>query len=147
MCYLESKKELVKIVKKLGKNKLLPGTSGNVSIRYNDNKILLTSSGSSSAFITYDDIVLTDIEGNIIEKTQKKPSSSAGLMHSLTQKFAHIGKSNVSLDNCPKDFQWVCANCGHIEDHWEPICSQCGEIGRSYWHLYVDKDASDLDEN
>lgn len=90
---------------------------------------------------------MAEIIGELDEKTQKKPSSSAGLMHSLTQKFAHIGKSNVSLDNCPKDFQWVCANCGHIEDHWEPICSQCGEIGRSYWHLYVDKDASDFDEN
>ena len=90
---------------------------------------------------------MAEIIGELDEKTQKKPSSSTGLMHSLTQKFAHISKSNVSLDNCPKDFQWVCANCGHIEDHWEPICSQCGEIGRSYWHLYVDKDALDFDEN
>lgn len=80
------------------------------------------------------------------EKTHKKTTSSTGLMQSLTQKFAHIGKNNVSLDNCPKDFQWVCANCGHIADHWEPICPQCGEIGRSYWHLYVDKNVSDIDE-
>lgn len=79
-------------------------------------------------------------------KTHKKETSSTGLMHSLTQKFTHIGKNNVSLDNCPKDFQWVCANCGHIEDRWEPICPQCGEIGRSYWHLYIDKDVSDIDE-
>lgn len=85
MCYLEAKKELVKIVKKLGKNRLLPGTSGNVSIRHNDNKILLTSSGSSSAFITYDDIILTDLEGNIIEETHKKPTSEIGI-HTLIYK-------------------------------------------------------------
>ena len=89
---------------------------------------------------------IVEIIDELDEKTHKKMATSTGLMRSLTQKFTHIGKNNVSLDNYPKDFQWVCANCGHIEDHWEPICPQCSEIGRNYWHLYVDKDVSDIDE-
>lgn len=90
---------------------------------------------------------MAEIIEELDEKTHKKDSSKIGFMQSLTQKFTHIGKNNISLDSCPKDFQWVCANCGHIEDHWTPICAQCGEIGRSYWHLYVDKDLIDTDEN
>lgn len=84
MCCLEKKKELVEIVKKLGENKLLLGTSGNVSMRYN-NKILLTASGSSSAFITCDDIIMTDLEGNIIEETHKKTTSEIAI-HTLIYK-------------------------------------------------------------
>ena len=46
MCLIETKNELVEIIKKLGENKLLPGASGNVSIRYKENQILLKASGS-----------------------------------------------------------------------------------------------------
>ena len=79
MCLMETKNELVEIVKRLGENKLLPGTSGNVSMRYKDNQILLTASGSSSAFVTCDDIILTDFEGNVLEKTDKQPTSEIGI--------------------------------------------------------------------
>lgn len=85
MCLMETKNELVEIVKRLGENKLLPGTSGNVSIRYKDNQILLTASGSSSAFVTCDDIILTDFEGNVLEKTDKRPTSEIGI-HTLIYK-------------------------------------------------------------
>ena len=82
---METKNELVEIVKRLGENKLLPGTSGNVSMRYKDNQILLTASGSSSAFVTCDDIILTDFEGNVLEKTDKRPTSEIGI-HTLIYK-------------------------------------------------------------
>ena len=85
MCLMETKNELVEIVKRLGENKLLPGTSGNVSMRYKDNQILLTASGSSSAFVTCDDIILTDFEGNVLEKTDKQPTSEIGI-HTLIYK-------------------------------------------------------------
>jgi len=49
-------------------------------------------------------------------------------------------------EDFPKDFQWVCANCGHTEDNWAPICPECGEVGRNYWHLYVDKESTAVEE-
>ena len=82
----EVKKEIIKIVKKAGKNRLLPGTSGNLSVRYNDTYIILTASGSSSAFITYDDLILTDLEGNICEKSNKMPTSEIGIHTSIYKK-------------------------------------------------------------
>ena len=79
-------------------------------------------------------------------KTHKKSLNSKGLVQSLTQKISHLGKDDLAIDKCPKDFQWVCANCGHTENEWSPICENCGEIGRSYWHLYVDNNSSNQDE-
>lgn len=77
-------------------------------------------------------------------KNQKDKSNN--LLSTLKQRFSDETKEDtVSL--CPKDFQWVCANCGHVEDEWHSICPECNEIGRSYWHLYVDKESSTVEEN
>lgn len=50
-----------------------PGTSGNISHRVGD-KILITSSGSSNGNLSYDDLVLMDFDGNLVEGS-KQPSS------------------------------------------------------------------------
>ncbi len=67
------------------------------------------------------------------------------LFNTIKKRLNEMGK-NESLEDFPKDFQWVCANCGHVEDVWTPICPDCGEIGRSYWHLYVDNDTTAVEE-
>lgn len=83
----------------------------------------------------------------ILEEGQHKGKAAAkGIVSSIKRKVSDIGQDNDKLNDCPKDFQWVCANCGHVTDSWEPICPECGEIGRSYWHLYVDKEATTADE-
>lgn len=89
---------------------------------------------------------MAEIIEKLDEKTHKKSLNSKGFVQSLTQKISHLGKGDLAIDNCPKDFQWVCANCGHTENEWSPICENCGEIGRSYWHLYVDNNSSNQDE-
>ena len=53
----------------------------------------------------------------------------------------------AKADEYPKDFQWVCANCNHVSNDWNAICPECGEIGRNYWHLYVDKKSATHDED
>lgn len=50
-----------------------PGTSGNISHRMGD-AILITSSGSSNGDLSYDDLVLIDLDGNLVEGS-KQPSS------------------------------------------------------------------------
>lgn len=89
---------------------------------------------------------ISDMYKEMDEKNTKsgeiKPS---GLFNSIKKRLAEMGKEE-SLDNLPKDFQWVCANCGHIEDRWLPICPDCGEIGRNYWHLYVDNEQTSVEE-
>ena len=73
--------------------------------------------------------------------TSKK--NNKGLFDSIKSR---LGISDGKEDY-PKDFQWICANCGHVSDEWQAICPDCGEVGRHYWHLYADKEISDIDDN
>lgn len=58
-----------------------PGTSGNLSLRYED-KIIITSSGSSNGNLSYDDLVLIDFSGNkCIESNSSKKPSSEKMLH------------------------------------------------------------------
>lgn len=65
--------ELIKYGKLAGEKNFTPGVSGNLSARYGD-KILITVSGSANGYLSEDDFVLMDFEGNTTEKS-KKPSS------------------------------------------------------------------------
>ena len=77
------KKQLINSIIKYGKlcgeKNFTPGYSGNISARYKDG-LLITTSGSANGYLTPKDIVLTNFEGNSLEKN-KKPSS---------EKFLHI---------------------------------------------------------
>ncbi len=67
------KQELIEYGRLAGVKNFTPGYSGNFSARYGD-KILITSSGSANGYLSEDELVLMDFEGNLIEGT-KKPSS------------------------------------------------------------------------
>lgn len=73
------KNELKEYGKRAGAKNFTPGTSGNMSARYED-KILITSSGSANEYLEDDELVLMDFEGNLVEG-KIKPSS---------EKFLHI---------------------------------------------------------
>lgn len=78
------------------------------------------------------------------EKSKKPHSASSGFLDTIKSRL-NWDKDNL-INNYPKDFQWVCANCGHISESWQAICPQCGEVGRHYWHLYVDTNKSTSEE-
>ena len=67
------KKELIKYGKLAGKKNLTPGVSGNLSARYGQN-IVITVSGSANGYLSEDDFVVIDFDGNVVEG-DKKPSS------------------------------------------------------------------------
>lgn len=55
-----------------------PGTSGNISARYDD-KIIITASGSSNGNLSYEDLIVIDFEGNVVEGAKK--ASSEKMLH------------------------------------------------------------------
>lgn len=67
------KQEIIFYGKLAGDKNFTPGYSGNFSARYGD-KILITSSGSANGYLSEDELVVMDFEGNLIEGN-KKPSS------------------------------------------------------------------------
>lgn len=71
------KQEILEYGKLLGEKGMTPGLSGNISHRVGD-KIIITSSGSSNAFLEDDDLITIDFNGNVLEGN-KKPSSEKKL--------------------------------------------------------------------
>lgn len=78
------------------------------------------------------------------EKSNKSAKKSKTAVDAIKQK---ISEMSIKTEDYPKDFQWVCANCNHTDDKWNAICPKCGEIGRNYWHLYVDNKSNLYDED
>lgn len=67
------KSELIKYGKLCGEKNFTPGVSGNMSARVGEN-VLITTSGSANGYLSEDDFVLIDMNGNVVEGS-KKPSS------------------------------------------------------------------------
>lgn len=72
------KNEIIKYGDIIDAKNFSPGTSGNISARYGD-KILITASGSSNGDLAYEDVILIDFNGNVIEGTKK--ASSEKMLH------------------------------------------------------------------
>lgn len=76
----ELKDEIIKYGNIIDRKSFSPGTSGNISVRYED-KIIITASGSSNGSLTYDDLITIDFEGKVIEGDSNKKPSSEKLLH------------------------------------------------------------------
>ena len=67
------KNEIIEYGKLAGIKNFTPGYSGNISARYGD-KILITASGTSNGYLSDEDLVVMDFNGNLVDG-DKKPSS------------------------------------------------------------------------
>ena len=76
---------------------------------------------------------------NAKNTTSKNKKTQKTILEKISNKIGVSGSENIN--SYPKDFQWVCSNCGKIHNQWEANCEECGEIGRIYWHLYTDNSA------
>lgn len=72
------KAEIIEYGKLAGIKNFTPGYSGNFSARFED-KILITSSGSSNGYLSEDELVLIDYNGNLVEGNKK--TSSEKMLH------------------------------------------------------------------
>ncbi|HPF19707.1 MAG TPA: class II aldolase/adducin family protein [Syntrophomonas sp.] len=68
MQYLKERKQVLDVAQKIYREKMVPGTWGNVSLRVKGQPLLLiTPSGMAYESMTIDDIVLLDLEGEVVE--------------------------------------------------------------------------------
>lgn len=75
------KNEMIKYGDMINFKGFSPGTSGNISVRYED-KIIITASGSSNGDLGYEDLVLIDFNGNLVDEGKgKKKASSEKMLH------------------------------------------------------------------
>ncbi len=60
------KDEIVKVCHLVYQNKFVSAYDGNISVRTDNNSILITRSGICKGDVTVDDILETDLDGNLI---------------------------------------------------------------------------------
>jgi len=69
---------------------LVSGTAGNVSGRIDENRACLTPSSVSYETMTLDDLVITDLDGNVLEGT-RGPTSEKALHLACLRRYPEIG--------------------------------------------------------
>ena len=67
----ELKQEIITYGKLAGVKNFTPGVSGNMSARYDNDKVLITSSGTANGYLKEDDFTLIDFDCNIISGEKK----------------------------------------------------------------------------
>ncbi len=62
----KTKGEIITICKQLYDKGLLAGADGNVSVRVSEKRIVTTPSGAHKGFMTPENLIVVDIEGNVV---------------------------------------------------------------------------------
>ena len=76
--------DICEIGRRMYQRELVASNDGNISIRIDKNKVLITPTLTSKGFMKEKDIILIDLDGNIIEGS-KRPSSEY-LLHTTVYK-------------------------------------------------------------
>ena len=71
---VELRRDLVKFGKWLSRLGFMPGTSGNLSVRLDEARLLVTPTGVSKYLMKADDMVIVDLRGNLLAGTRKATS-------------------------------------------------------------------------
>lgn len=79
--FLEEKKKIIDAGIKLDRYGLISLAGGNVSMRMPTGEILVTPSGMIYEDMEPDDVLVMDIDGNIIEGTNKPSSDTPGILY------------------------------------------------------------------
>jgi L-fuculose-phosphate aldolase len=70
---------LVETAHRLARRRLVIGTGGNLSVRVGDS-VITTPSGADLEFVTADQMVVTDLDGQVVDETSHAPTSEL-LLH------------------------------------------------------------------
>ena len=89
MSAAEIKAQLLQTAKDMVTNGLVEGTAGNLSARLPDGNVVLTPSSLAYETMTLDDLVVTDIDGNVVEGT-RSPTTEKDIHLSCLRKHDDI---------------------------------------------------------
>lgn len=74
MNYQKEKDLIIELGKRAYNRGFVAANDGNISIRVSQDNFLITASGKSKGYLSYSDILLCDLQGNIIEGSGKASS-------------------------------------------------------------------------
>ena len=72
-----ARREIVAIGERLARTGMVAGTDGNISVRLEDNRVLITPAGASKGRLALDDMVIVDLNGQRLQGERRPSSESA----------------------------------------------------------------------
>jgi L-fuculose-phosphate aldolase len=63
----ETKENIIHVCRRIYAREMVASNDGNVTVRFAEDRVLATPTGMSKGFLTEDDLVVTDMEGNVVE--------------------------------------------------------------------------------
>ena len=122
----EAKEEIIRVGRLLYEEGLNTGTDGNISCRVDGGEHLWTTcSGSAKGFLTEQDLVKTDLDGNILEG-EAKPSSELKL-HLCVYRHNALAQAAVHAHTVAAT-ALACAGVGLTEPLAAPVPLQLGKV-------------------
>lgn len=70
------KKEIIEVGKRIYNRGYVASNDGNISVRIDDERVLITPTGISKGFMTPDDLIIINLEGKLINGKRKQSSES-----------------------------------------------------------------------
>ena len=122
----QAREEIIRVGRLLYEEGLNTGTDGNISCRVDGGAHLWTTgSGSAKGFLTEDDLVKTDLEGNVLEGTAK-PSSELKL-HLCVYRYNALAQAAVHAHSIAAT-ALASAGVGLTEPLLPPVTLQLGKV-------------------
>ncbi|HNW59655.1 MAG TPA: class II aldolase/adducin family protein [bacterium] len=84
------KEEIVEVGRRIWSRGYVAANDGNISARIDARRILITPTGVSKGFMSPDDLIVIDLQGNVLSGT-KKPSSEVFMHLAIYQERPDIG--------------------------------------------------------
>ena len=85
MNYKKEKDRIIELGKRAYNRGFVASNDGNISIRVDNEKFLITASGKSKGYLTYEDILLCDMQENILEGQGRASSENTHAHHGLSR--------------------------------------------------------------
>ena len=63
----EAKKMIIHVCRRIYAREMVASNDGNVTVRFAEDRVLATPTGMSKGFLTEDDLVVTDMDGKVVE--------------------------------------------------------------------------------
>ena len=81
MTYADARAEIVEVGRRLWLRGFVASNDGNISVRLGPDRLLMTPASVSKGFMTPEMMVVTDLQGSVVEAAPGRKPSSEALMH------------------------------------------------------------------
>lgn len=86
----EAKRAIVEYGKRIYDRGMVASNDGNITIKVGDNEVWATPTGVSKGFMTEDMLIKMDLDGNVLTKNERKPSSEIKMHLRVYKEDPHV---------------------------------------------------------